>query len=122
MARCTYDELARMAAASPVVVSTGYSDLGYETPDEVALRIEFVRHFDFNAGQRREVGVLDTVVKSDEAGHGVRAPGARRYRLHLGARPALLHEARAARPARVRRRVVASRALGGTAAAQSGSG
>ena len=35
-----------------------------------------------------------------EAGHGVGAPGARRHRLHVGARPAPLPEARAARPAR----------------------
>ena len=46
----------------------------------------------------------DASKRGDELG----APGARRHRLHVGARPALLHEARPARPARVRRRVVPS--------------
>ena len=66
------------------------------------------------AGRSRRVGRgvdrEDLVLRRVEAGDGVGAPGARRHRLHVGARPALLHEARAARPAHVRRRRLPSRA------------
>ena len=44
-----------------------------------------------------------------EARDGVGAPGARRHRLHVGARPAFVSEARPARPAHVRRRRVSPR-------------
>ena len=54
----------------------------------------------------RGVDREDLVLRRVEARDGVGAAGARRHRLHLGARSALLHEARAARPARVRRRRV----------------
>jgi alkylation response protein AidB-like acyl-CoA dehydrogenase len=54
---------------------------------------------------RRGVDCEDVVLRRVEAGHELGAPSARRHRVHLGARPALLHEARPARPARVRRRV-----------------
>src|SRR4029077_4696584 len=52
-----------------------------------------------------------------EAGHELGPPGARRYRVHVGARPALLHEAGSARPADVRRRRVPPRPAHGAGAA-----
>ena len=57
---------------------------------------------------RRGVDREDVVLRRVEARDELGAPGARRHRLHLGARPALLHEARPARPARVRRRVAST--------------
>src|SRR4051812_28813316 len=49
------------------------------------------------------------VLRRVEARHELGAPGARWDRLHVGARPPLLHEARPARPAHVRRRRVPPR-------------
>ena len=54
----------------------------------------------------RRIDREDVVRGRLEARHGVLVAGARRHRVHVGARPALLLEARATRPGDVRRRVV----------------
>jgi hypothetical protein len=51
MTRLSYQDLAARARNAPVVVTIGYSALGYEFPDEIGIRIQrFVQHVEDRIG------------------------------------------------------------------------